>query len=371
MIALNAIRVRHMRPRAALRLAWLGGVRSVARAPRGFGPLAFTFRRWRDRKASAPPPAVRTVDGKLLVLSPRLSLTLALSQTYAHLVAPPKDDSEPGHSLPWQRGLETLQRRIFSELWRVWRQPTSLTKHDGQRLSVSSHSLPWQRGPETLLQRPIFSEQWHVSRQPISPPHQLRLRGLHPAVAVARRRAFDPRVQSIGIDGVVAPIGPAAAPLRSPDAPPAPRLFDRRGSARPVMDSPATGLPARATLAPRTLRTTALQAVEALQTATVRPKPGLHAQNQLVWHEHAQRTRGRPATGSNLLEPRQTTRTVAAATLAYRAPKAAAPAETIAAPAVTRERAPPPAFDMNRLERDLWRQMERRVRIERERRGRQ
>lgn len=365
MIVLNAIRVRHMRPRAALRLAWLGGARSaVTRAPHGFGPLAFTFRRWRDRKVSAPPPAVRTVDGKLLVLSPRLSLTLALSQTYARFVAPSKDASESGHSLPWQRGPETpLQRRIFSDLWRVWRQPTSLPKHDAQRLSESSHSLPWQR----------FSEQWHVSRQPISPPHhsQVRLRGLHPAVEVARRRAFDPRVQSIGIDGVVAPIGPAAAPLRSPGVSPAARLFDRRGASRPTVDSPAVGLPARATLVPRTLRTTALQALEALQTATVRSKPGLHAQNQLVWHAHAKRTRSRPATGSNLPEPRQTTRTVPAATLAYRAPKAAAPAETIAAPAVTRERAPPPAFDMNRLERDLWRQMERRVRIERERRGRQ
>ena len=57
--------------------------------------------------------------------------------------------------------------------------------------------------------------------------------------------------------------------------------------------------------------------------------------------------------------------------LAYRAPKTTAPAETIAAPAVVRERTAPPAIDMNKLERDLWRQMERRVRIERERRGRQ
>jgi hypothetical protein len=293
-------------------------------------------------------------------------LTLALSQTYAHFVAPPKDDSEPGHLLLWQRGLETLlQRRIISDLSRM-------PKHDAQRLSVSSHSLPWQRGPETLLHRRIFSERWHVSREPISPPHhsQVRLRGLHPAVEVARRRAFDPRVQSIGIDGAVAPIGPPAAPLRSPGVSPAARLFDRRGASRPTVDSPAVGLPARATLVPRTLRTTALQALEALQTATVRSKPGLHAQNQLVWHAHAKRTRSRPATGSNLLEPPQTTRTVPAATLAYRAPKAVAPAETIAAPAVTRERAPP-AIDMNRLERDLWRQMERRVRIERERRGRQ
>ena len=383
MIALNAIRVRHMRPRAALRLAWLARS-AVAHEARGFGPLAFTFRRWRDRKASTSPPAVRTVDGKLLVLSPRLSLTLALSQTYAHFVTPPRDDAKPGHSLPWHQVPETLlHRRIFSELWRVWRQPTSPLKDDAQR----GRSLPWQRGTETLLHRRIFSELWHVWRQPTSPPHhsQMRLRSMHlatmatrgsarsertvgPAVE-ARGRAFDLRVQPIGIDGVVAPISPLL--LRSAGVSPAPRLFERRGSSRSAVDSPAIGLRGRATLVPRTLRTSALQALEGLQTATVRSKPGLHAQNSLVWHEHAQRARSRPATGSNLPEQRQTTRAVPAAALAYRAPKVTAPAETIAAPAVARERAPPPAIDINRLERDLWRQMERRVRIERERRGRQ
>jgi hypothetical protein len=359
-ITLNAIRVRHMRPRAALRLAWLARF-AVAREPRSFAPLGFTFRRWRDRTASTPSPVVRTVDGKLLVLSPRLSLTLALSQTYAQFVTPPRD----GRSVPWQRVSETLHRRIFSELWRVWRQPASPPKGD----SEAGHSIPWQRGSETLRHRRIFSELWHVWRQPVSPPHhsQVRLREttlaahggarpertVGPAVEIDRGRAFDVRAQSIGFAGVVAP--PA---LRSPGVLPARRLFGRRGSSRPAMDSPATGLRARAIWAPRTLRTTALQAPQ-----------DLHAQDQLVWHEHAQRARsGSP--GSNLPEQRQT-RTVPAVTLAYRAPKAAAPAETIAAPAVTREPAAPPAIDMNRLERDLWRQMERRVRIERERRGRQ
>ena len=80
-IALNAIRVRRMRPRAALRLAWLGRARSAAaRNARAFGPLALTFRRARDQRVASPPPVVRTVDNHLLVLSPRLSLTLALSR---------------------------------------------------------------------------------------------------------------------------------------------------------------------------------------------------------------------------------------------------------------------------------------------------
>src|SRR5262245_51939668 len=130
-IVLNAIRIRCMRPRTALRLARLGRARSAAaRDSRAFGLLAFTFRRSRDRTMSGPPPAMRTVDNHLLVLSPRLSLTLALSQTYANFVTPPQDEAPPlresGHLPRWQRGpLTLIHQRIVSELWRERSQPAS------------------------------------------------------------------------------------------------------------------------------------------------------------------------------------------------------------------------------------------------------
>ena len=285
---------------------------------------------------------MRTVDNHLLVLSPRLSLTLALSQTYAHFIAPPKDEAPPlreSRHLPlWQRGLITLiHRRIVSELWRE-RSQLSSPAQDSQVRSRWPHLA-------SFITRNITGPAGNAG----------------PAPRIGGPFAFDLRVPSAAGGGIVALAGRASVEALT-DL----RVAGRRGSYQHPGDPPA---PARPRLAPRTLRTAAFRSADDSQSATLMSKSGLRIQDLLVWPEGLQRAhRG---SGPHNPDQRQATRTVSAVPLAYRAPKTTAPAETIAAPAVVRERTASPAIDMNKLERDLWRQMERRVRIERERRGRQ
>ena len=350
MIALNPIRIRRMRPRAALRLAWRGRIRAAAARKAGaFDPLAFTFRRSRERKAAGPPPAMRTVDDHLLVLSPRLSLTLALSQTYAYFIAPPKDDARPfpasRHLPQWQRGLTTLmQHRIVSQLWRVSPQ-LSAPAQDSQV-------------------RSRWVDLANFTTRRITPPEAN-------AGSVFRTDgplAFELRIRSIA--GAAVGLGGLPAVTSRPAAPTDRRVAGWPGSSHRAGGSSVVDARARARLASRMLRRAAFRVADGSQSAAVMSWPRLRTQHPLVWPEGVQRARTGPPAERQIAAER-TTRTVPTVSLAYRAPKATASAETIAAPAAVRERTAPVAIDMNKLERDLWRQMERRVRIERERRGRQ
>jgi hypothetical protein len=378
-IALHALRVRHMLPRAALRLACFGGTRrAVARKVRTISPLALTFRRWGYSAASSPPPVMRTVDGQLLVLSPRLSLTLALSQAHAGLIVSPKSAARqfPGldHSFHWERpAAAPMHERIFSERWFTWRQPAG-QGHDGWRGSQGAISTGVV-GLSSAHEGDRYS-------------FQARLRGLYPAVmsthssawhvadsGTANRAtegpAFGFGIRSIAGTRVVVPDGLPPTAFRRPAVAAGLPLIGRRGFNRRAADFPAIGPGGRTRLVPPMLRTAVRPTQRVLQTVAVKSEPGSRAHNSIIWQERAHRMYGRPASGQHISDQRHATRAVSTVALAYRASNSKAPTETIAPPPVTSERATAPAIDMYRLERDLWRQMERRVRIERERRGRQ
>jgi hypothetical protein len=328
-----SIRIRCMGARKPLALASRAGAARGARRFRRLRPLPLAFR----RAARAPIAAARPMPPlpAAVLPPPRFSIVVNLFETAIARTTTLERSLAlriETRQLAFSHTLVRLRERLLAILG-----PASAPRHAGSAASA----------PPSL------------ARAASTPSAAPRAAATLPARTIFR---------SVSIAAARWPSAAATLPARVVSA----LAFShqpRAGNERPVAAAPsirALALPAL--FAPRGGRAAARTSAGAIDPAVRRiARPW----RDLVWQTRPQRdqTAG-PGDGPRANRAPAGPWTGAGVALAYRNPKTtpvAAPAPPAHPPV---ERPPPPPLDVERLSRDVWRQLEKRMRIERERHGR-
>ncbi|WP_454778192.1 hypothetical protein [Georgenia muralis] len=334
-----------------------GGGRS-GRGPLWRRPLALIFRR---PARALPAPVLRSRDGAAVRLSLSLSLRVWLAERLTTLVREVAPASPVGSERPtgsaaggtsaevartqraWRLGAtgESAPGRMTRRLLST-REPDAVRAPDGARLDRSTPADRTDRSrSEVTATRPT----WRTP-PPSDGDGQQSLIGSRPAA-----RPTAPGVAAESLD-VKAP--PTVPPLRH-------RTRGLRlGAARvPLTDRPAD--PAAPAPGPaRRLRRS---------TGPAAPHPGGYPATELRVGPRLRST-PRPAPAPPAPGPLAVPESRPPAPLVHRSRPAVVDAPAAAAPAPPSAASAAPAVDMDRLDRELWHRFEKRMRIERERRGR-
>lgn len=335
MIPVRAFSVRTMLPRAPLAQAsgrGRVGMRVDAQPrSRVVAPLSLILRHARSQLSQPSQRAIAARDGGAVVLAPRLSFILNLFETLAF---PP---ARARHLRTFvSDGTPSSEPSALAASAKAWTTSIAAIQRAG-RLGIATWDVNFVRVR-------IMSRLDHRSAQPGIRTFFARL--AEPATPPRRAAAAG----GIGRDG-----GQRRATLLS-------RI---PGHARGALSSVETF--AGAGYATRSRWTPFHPRVDTLE-AGIRSVIG--NRRGLIQTLSVAVKRYREATESGSRAPRaeEKFRAVTAVTLTYRATKAESPAPM--SPPATRSEPPPrPVIDADRLGREIWQQMGRRLRIERERRG--
>ncbi|RPF28996.1 hypothetical protein [Georgenia muralis] len=333
-----------------------GGGRS-GRGPLWRRPLALIFRR---PARAVPAPVLRSRDGAAVRLSLSLSMRVWLAERLTTLVREVAPAVEPERRAAWAAPGTRAESAVVQRAWRLGvasdsapirltrrplstREPDAVRAPRGARLDrFTPADLIDRSGSETTATRTT----WRTPSPPSDGDGQQRLISSRPAA-----RPTSP--------GVVAEPLDVKAPATVPSLRHRTR-GSRLGAARePLMDRPADPAAPAPGPARRRLRR---------PTGPPAPHPGGYPATELRVGPRlrsAPRPAPAPPAPGPLAVPDRPP-----APLVHRnrpavveAPAAPAPAPPPAAPAA-------PAVDLDRLDRELWHRFEKRMRIERERRGR-
>ncbi|MBR0804357.1 hypothetical protein JQ636_12480 [Bradyrhizobium japonicum] len=296
-------------------------------------PLSRIFRRVRSQGPRPSQRAVAARDGGVVVLAPRLSFILNLFETLT---------SSPARNSHVQRfvsdGASRPEPSAFAASVKTW--AASIADIRAGRLAIAPWDVNFAPGR-------IMSRLDHRSSQA----------GIRAFFGRLAKPATSPR-RAVAADGS----GREGGQLRT-------ALLPRIG---PLRHGPGPFSPVETSVAPASAQRSGNPFRPRINVPEVRAQSLVGSRRGLIETLSVTGKRYREATEigprSHLVTADEKFRAVTAVTLTYRTTKEGSPAPM--PPQATRSEPPPrPVIDADRLGREIWQQMGRRLRIERERRG--